>query len=174
MNKSLGALALVVAAALVGPIARAETPASTLVMAMNIADIISLDPAETFELVGGEVNANVYDRITVHEPGQEALSGGVAESWDVADDGHTIILHVRPGLTFHSGNAVTAADVAFSLVRVIKLNKTPSFIFTQFGWTPDNVEQMVTATDDVTVQLKIPEKLAPTLVLNCLSAVSAR
>jgi peptide/nickel transport system substrate-binding protein len=53
---------------------------------------------------------------------------------------------------------------------VIKLNKTPSFIFTQFGWTPDNVEQMVTATDDVTVQLKIPEKLAPTLVLNCLSA----
>ena len=152
------------------PLVQAETPPSTLVIAMNIDDIISLDPAETFELVGGEVNANIYDRITVHEPGQEALSGGVAESWDVADDGHTIILHIRPGLTFHSGNPVTAEDVVFSLARVIKLNKTPSFIFTQFGWTPDNVDEMVTATDDMTVQLTIPEQLAPTLVLNCLSA----
>ena len=53
--------------------------------------------AETFELTGGEVNANVYDRITVYEPGAVALSGGVAESWDVADDGHTIILHLRRG-----------------------------------------------------------------------------
>jgi peptide/nickel transport system substrate-binding protein len=60
--------------------------------------------------------------------------------------------------------------VVFSLARVIKLNKTPAFIFSQFGWTPDNVDQMVTATDDMTVQLTIPEQLAPTLVLNCLSA----
>jgi peptide/nickel transport system substrate-binding protein len=170
MNKWLGALALVAAAGVATPIAHAETPASTLVIAMNIDDIISLDPAETFELVGGEVNANVYDRITVHEPGQEKLSGGVAESWDIADDGHTIILHLRPGLTFHSGNAITADDVVFSLARVIKLNKTPTFILSQLGWTADNVDQMVTAQDRMTVQLKIPEKLAPTLVLNCLSA----
>ncbi len=170
MKKWLGTLAVVAAAALAPPVAQAETPASTLVIAMNIDDIISLDPAETFELVGGEVNANVYDRITVHEPGQEELSGGVAESWDVADDGHTIILHLRPGLTFHSGNAITADDVVFSLARVIKLNKTPTFILSQLGWTPDNVDQMVTAQDPMTVELKIPENLAPTLVLNCLSA----
>src|ERR671919_618224 len=162
--------ALALAAAAMMPVAQAETPASTLVMAMNIDDIISLDPAETFELTGGEVNANVYDRITVYEPGGVELSGGVAKSWDIADDGHTIILHVRPGQTFHSGNPVTAADVAFSLARVIKLNKTPAFIFTQFGWTPENIDQMVTATDDLTVELQIPENLAPTLVLNCLAA----
>jgi peptide/nickel transport system substrate-binding protein len=170
MNRLLGALACVIAALGAIPAAHAETPASTLVMAMNIDDIISLDPAETFELVGGEVNANIYDRITVYEPGEVALSGGVAESWEIGDDGHTIILHVRPGQTFHSGNAVTAADVVFSLTRVIKLNKTPGFIFSQFGWTPDNVDQMVSATDDMTVTLQIPENLAPTLVLNCLAA----
>jgi peptide/nickel transport system substrate-binding protein len=163
----LGALALTVG---LMPAAQAETPADALVMAMNIDDIISLDPAETFELVGGEVNANIYDRVTVYEPGETTLSGGVAESWDIGDDGHTIILHVRPGQTFHSGNPITAADVVFSLTRVIKLNKTPTFIFSQFGWTEDNVDQMVTALDDMTVQLSIPEDLAPTLVLNCLAA----
>src|SRR5919109_3727323 len=78
MKAVVGALAL--AAAMMSPAAQAETPASTLVMAMNIDDIISLDPAETFELQGGEVNANVYDRVTVYEPGEVALSGGVAES----------------------------------------------------------------------------------------------
>jgi peptide/nickel transport system substrate-binding protein len=171
MNRLLGALTCVAAAIGAMPPAYADTPASTLVMAINIDDIISLDPAETFELTGGEVIANIYDRITVYEPGEVVqLTGGVAESWDIADDGHTIILHVRPGQTFHSGNPVTAADVVFSLTRVIKLNKTPSFIFSQFGWTPENVDQMVTATDDMTVSLNIPEKLAPTLVLNCLAA----
>jgi peptide/nickel transport system substrate-binding protein len=118
MKAFVGALTVAAAVAIV-PAAHAETPASTLVMAMNIDDIISLDPAETFELTGGEVNANVYDRITVYEPGEVALSGGVAESWDIADDGHTIILHLRPGQAFHSGNPVTAADVVFSLSRVI-------------------------------------------------------
>jgi peptide/nickel transport system substrate-binding protein len=169
MRAFAGALALGAAVAL-SPAVKAETPASTLVMAMNIDDIISLDPAETFELVGGEVIANVYDRITAYEPGPMTLTGGVAESWDIADDGHTIILHIRPGQTFHSGNPLTAADVAFSLQRVIKLDKTPAFILTQFGWTPDNVDQLVTATDDMTVTLNIPENLAPTLVLNCLGA----
>jgi peptide/nickel transport system substrate-binding protein len=171
MNRLLGALTCMAAALGALPAAHAETPDSTLVMAMNIDDIISLDPAETFELVGGEVIANIYDRITVYEPGEVVeLTGGVAESWDVADDGHTIILHLRPDQTFHSGNPVTAADVVFSLTRVIKLNKTPAFIFSQFGWTPENVDQMVSATDDMTVELKIPENLAPTLVLNCLAA----
>src|SRR5690606_30257068 len=170
MNRFLGALTCVAAVLGVHAPADAETPQDTLVMAMNIDDIISLDPAEVFELVGGEVIANIYDRVTVYEPGETELSGGVAESWDISDDGHTIILHLRPGQTFHSGNPVTADDVVFSLTRVIKLNKTPTFIFSQFGWTPDNVDQMVTATDDLTVELTIPEKLAPTLVLNCLAA----
>jgi peptide/nickel transport system substrate-binding protein len=120
MKKWLGSLTIVVAAVAGSPIGHTETPASTLVIAMNIDDIISLDPAETFEIVSGEVNANVYDRITVHEPGEETLSGGVAKSWDVANNGHTVTLHVRPGLTFHSGNAVTADDVVWSLAWVIK------------------------------------------------------
>jgi peptide/nickel transport system substrate-binding protein len=140
-------------------------------MAMNIDDIISLDPAEVFELVGGEMSANIYDRITMHEPENlTELVGGVAESWEVSEDGHSITLKIRPDQTFHSGNPVTAQDVVFSLTRVVKLEKTPVFLFNQFGWKPDNVDQLVTAPDAMTVQLTIPEELAPTLVLNVLSA----
>ncbi len=50
-------------------------------------------------------------------------------------------------MTFHSGNPVRAEDAAFSLRRVVKLNKTPSFILTQFGFTPENVDEKITVDD---------------------------
>jgi peptide/nickel transport system substrate-binding protein len=71
---------------------------------------------------------------------------------------------------FESGKPVTAHDCAFSLQRVVKLNKTPGFIITQFGFTPDNVEGLVRATDDHTLELKLPHAQATSFVLYCLTA----
>jgi peptide/nickel transport system substrate-binding protein len=166
----MGALAAI-ALGLAALPAAADTPADTLVIAKNIDDIITLDPAEVFELSGGEMINQLYDRIMVYEAEDTAtLTGGVTESHTVSDDGRTITLKIRPNLSFHSGNPLTAEDVAFSLQRVIKLNLTPAFIFTQFGWSADNVEEMVKAQDPQTVQLTIGEDFAPSFVLNCLSA----
>jgi peptide/nickel transport system substrate-binding protein len=59
----------------------------------------------------------------------------------------------------------------FSLQRVVKLNKTPGFIITQFGFSPDNVEKSIHALDDYTLELKLPnEAEATSFVLYCLSA----
>src|SRR3989337_2112095 len=126
------ALALGVAAA---P-ATAATPADTLVVAKNLDDISPPDPAGVFEFSGGEVIGNVYDRIMTYEAEDtETLVPGVAESYSVSDDGRTLTLKIRPGQKFKSGNPVTAEDVAFSLQRVIKLDKTPAFILSQLGCT---------------------------------------
>ncbi len=130
--------------------------------AKNIDDIISLDPAQVFEFTGGELIANIYDRITMYEPENLAeLVGGVAETWAFSEDGKTITLKLRPGLKFHSGNPVTAEDVAWSLQRVIKLDQSPSFILSQFGWSADNVDDLVNALDDSTVQVTITEDFSP-------------
>jgi peptide/nickel transport system substrate-binding protein len=157
-------------AALATPVS-ADTPKDTLVIAKFIDDIISLDPAEVFELSGGEMIANLYDRIMMYEPDDTTrLVGGVAESWSVSGDGRTLTLKIRQGLRFHSGNPVTAKDAAYSLQRVIRLDKTPAFIVGQLGWTKDNVGDLVRAVDDATLQLTITKDFAPTFVLNCLSA----
>ena len=173
MNR-LGALlfgAVALALGIAAAPALAETPKDTLVVAKNIDDIITLDPAEVFEFSGGEVIGNVYDRIMTYEAEDtETLVPGVAESYSVSDDGRTITLKIRPGQKFHSGNPVTAEDVAFSLQRVIKLDKTPAFILSQLGWTADNVDGLVKAVDELTAELTITEDFAPTFVLNCLSA----
>jgi peptide/nickel transport system substrate-binding protein len=154
------------------PDAMAETPGNTLVLAKQIDDLISFDPAEAYELSGIEILANTYDRIMRFEPTDiNKLVGGVAESVTVGDDGKTFTFKIRPGQKFASGNPVTAQDAAFSLQRVIKLEKTPVFLLTQLGWTKDNVDKLVTAVDDSTLKVTIAEDFAPSLVYALLSSV---
>lgn len=163
--------AALLAAPMSVPPAVAATPADTLVMARNLDDILSLDPAEVYEFSSGEILNNVYDRLFTFDPNDfTKVVGGVAESWSVSADGRVFTLKIREGMTFHSGNPVTAADAAYSLQRVVALGKLPAFILTQFGWTPANVAAMVTAPDERTLVLKISTPYAPSFVLNCLAA----
>jgi len=158
-------------AVIVPGVALAATPANTLVIAKNIDDIITLDPGEAYEESGGEIITNVYDRLIRFEATDvKSLVGGVAESWSVSPDGRTFTFKIRPGLKFQSGNPVTAEDGAFSLQRVILLDKTPGFLLTQFGWTKDNVAQNIKATDTSTLVLTLPTDFAPSLVLNVISS----
>jgi peptide/nickel transport system substrate-binding protein len=165
--------ALVAGAVLaLSPQAMAATPADTLVIAKQIDDIISLDPAEAYELSGIEVLTNTYDRIMRFEPTDvNKLVGGVAESVTVGDDGKTFTFKIRAGQKFASGDPVTAGDAAFSLQRVIKLEKTPVFLLSQLGWTKDNIDKMVTAPDDATLKVTIGVDFAPTLVYALLGSV---
>ena len=163
---------MAVALAALTPMAQAATPGDTLVIAKQIDDIISLDPAEAYELSGIEVLANTYDRIMRFEPTDvNKLVPGVAESVEVTDAGRTFTFKIRAGQTFASGNPVTAGDAAWSLQRVIKLEKTPVFLLTQLGWTKDNIDAMVTAPDDSTLVVKIGVDFAPSLVYALLGSV---
>ncbi|WP_245424097.1 ABC transporter substrate-binding protein [Methylovirgula sp. 4M-Z18] len=153
-------------------VAHAETPADTLVIAKNIDDIISLDPAEAYELSGVEVDANLYDRIMRFDPTDiTKLVPGAAESYTVSDDGKTITFKMRKGLKFASGNPLTAHDAAYSLQRVVKLDKNPAFLIEQLGWTKDNVDQLVTAPDDETLKVTSAVDYSPSLVLALLSSI---
>ena len=149
----------------------AATPKDGLVLADQIDDMISLDPAEAFEFSGAEANAQIYDRLVTYPIDDVSkLQGHVAESWTVSDDGKQVTFKIRPGIKFHSGNPLTAEDVAFSLQRVVKLNLSPGFILTQFGFTPDNMADTIKATDDHTLVLTLDQPYAPTFLLYCLTA----
>lgn len=174
LAKSFAVAALAASVALPASIGQtfAATPADTLVIATTIDDIVSLDPAEIFEFSGGDLAQNVYDTLVAFEPSN--LSGGyvpgLAESWTISADGKTYTFTMRSGVKFHSGNPVTANDAAFSLQRAVILNKTPSFILTQFGFTADNVKEKIKAVDDMTLVIETDKKYASSFVLNCLTA----
>lgn len=154
--------------------AEAATPPDTAVFAKQIDDIISLDPAECYELSGIEIATNLYDRVLRYEAENlSKLAGGVAESWTVSDDGKSFVFRLRRNLTFQSGAPVTAEDAAFSLQRVVLLDKTPAFLLTQLGWTRDNVAELVTAPDAATLSVRVTADFAPSLVLNLMTSIVA-
>lgn len=162
------AIALIMAAA--AP-AYAATPADTLVQAWAIDDIISMDPGEAFEISTAEITANTYSllvRLDLSDTSK--VKGDLAESWTVSDDGLTFTFKLKPGMTFASGNPITAEDVAWSIERVIKMDKSPAFILTQFGLSGDNVTEKAKAVDATTFTLTVDKPYAPSFVLNCLTA----
>ena len=167
--KLFGAAALLLSVAASPLLAR--TPAGVLVVAKNIDDIVSLDPAQAYEFTSGEVVSNIYERLIEYNPAKiDEIKPGLATSWKVSDDGKTIAFTLREGAKFASGNPVRPEDVVFSFRRVILLNKAPSFILKQFGWTPENIDQMVRKTGDREVSLTIAGNFAPSFVLNALGA----
>jgi peptide/nickel transport system substrate-binding protein len=53
--------------------------------------------------------------------------GGVADSWEISTDGCTWTFHIHQGIKFTNGDALTAADVKFSVDRFgdMSLSKNP-------------------------------------------------
>ncbi|MEM9011321.1 MAG: ABC transporter substrate-binding protein [Pseudomonadota bacterium] len=76
-----------------------------------------LDPTSAAAAAIDEVvYANIYEGLTrFAEDG--AIVPGLAESWEISDDGLIYTFTLRQGVTFHDGSSFEAADVVFSLDR---------------------------------------------------------
>lgn len=171
MKNIMATVVMGFAASMVALPVMAETPANMLVIANRIDDITTLDPAESFEFAGSDVSRNIYGRLVNFDPLDLAAGYGpdLAASWAVSEDGKTITFTMRDGVMFHSGNPVRAEDAAWSLQRAVILNKTPSFILTQFGFTAENAMEVITV-DGNTVSITTDKRYATSFVLNCLTA----
>jgi peptide/nickel transport system substrate-binding protein len=152
----------------------AETPADTFIQAWTLDDMISLDPAEVFEFSASEIIGNSYEPIIGYDLDDVSkIHGVVADTWTMSPDGKTMSFTVKQGKKFASGNDLMADDVVFSLVRAVKLDKSPAFILGQFGLTADNVDAMVKQTGDYSFDFTMDQAYAPTFLLYCLTATVA-
>jgi len=132
----------------------AETPQNALVIAQNIDDIVTIDPASAYEFTSGEYVTNTYDQLVQYDATDTTvLAPGLAESWEIDAEAKTITFTLRDGVTFHSGNPLRGEDVVGSWRRVLGLNMSPAFILGNLGWTVDNLDEMVT----VVQRLVMPE-----------------
>lgn len=156
-------------------LAAASTPGNTLVIAKQIDDVTSgFDPAEVFDITNAEVNGNVYRTLVTADPHDATKSiPDLAEGWKISPDGKVYTFSLKPGLQFESGNPVTAADVVFSLQRLVKLNKAPAYYLTQFGWTSKNVDAMAVAISPSVVMLTFPVVQAPGMIFGSLADTCA-
>ncbi len=151
------------------PQASAGGAASTLVYYADVSDLISLDPAVAYEFSGLLLVHNVYETLVKFEGADLAtIKPSLAQSWDIKDAGSQwdITFKLKSGVKFASGNALTADDVVYSLQRVIKLNKSPAFLFTDIAQLKS---ENIKASDASTVVVSMPKTASPQGFLSILT-----
>ncbi len=60
--------------------------------------------------------SNVFEGLTRFGP-DGSVNPGLAESWDISEDGLTYTFYLRSGVAFHDGTTMDADDVVFTLDR---------------------------------------------------------
>ncbi|MGY4749513.1 ABC transporter substrate-binding protein [Pannonibacter sp. Q-1] len=165
-----GLLSLTALTTLTALPAQSATPGTALVVAQNIDDIVTIDPATAYEFSSGEYVVNVYNQLVHYDATDTtALAPGLASEWAIDADNKTIVFTLRDGVKFHSGNPLRGEDVLGSWKRVLVLNKAPAFILANLGWTPENIEEMVTV-DGSKITVRYAGDFSPLFVLNVLAA----
>jgi len=145
----------------------AETPKDVLIIGMSHQPIIDFAPARVYEFEGSFVLEQTYDQLVNFAGGEDAFTKvepGLAESWEVSDDGLTWIFHLRQNAKFHSGNPVTADAVVFSLRRALERHQPPIWILEQF--VPE--KDMIQKVDDYTVAITTNQPLGEMLMASVI------
>jgi ABC-type transport system substrate-binding protein len=117
----LASLALPAAAQEAMPDPYAPDPAATPGGAITITykdDVATLDPAIGYDWQNWSMIKSLFDGLMDYVPGTTELRPGLAQSYEISDDGLTYTFKLRPGVTFHNGREMTAEDVKYSLDRV--------------------------------------------------------
>jgi peptide/nickel transport system substrate-binding protein len=80
-------------------------------------DITTLDPQQSTSASNLAVTFNLFDNLVTVGP-DLTLQPGLATTWTLLDD-RTWEFKLRPGVTFHNGDPLTARDVAFTINRTL-------------------------------------------------------
>jgi peptide/nickel transport system substrate-binding protein len=93
-----------------------EAPSNVLTIGRR-DDSTTLDPIKSVQNVDIWVVSNIFDGLLRVDRTGTKLEPGLAESWMVSDDGLTYRFAIRAA-RFSDGSPITAADAAFSLLRI--------------------------------------------------------
>lgn len=97
-----------------------DTPpyGGTFTKSLNYGDPGSLDPIVKNEVAAIMVMMNMYDRLVKVNPVTGQVEPGLAESWNISEDGLTYTFYLRDNASFHNGRPITADDIKYTLERL--------------------------------------------------------
>ena len=120
----------------------------------------TIDPADAYENLSGELLQNLGDTLYTYESGTTKLIPHLATAMPkVSQDGLTYTIPLRQGVIFHDDTPFNAAAMEFSLQRFIKNGGSPAMLLS------DAVESVkATGEYELTFQLKKPFAAFPSLL----------
>ena len=166
-----------------------EQPAAggTLVFG-TAADPVVLDGSLVSDGESLRVIDQIYESLVSLKPGTTELEPGLAESWEISEDGLTYTFALRNGVTFHDGEPFNAEAVCFNFDRWYNFkgsfqNPSASYywqtVFGGFATTEpdsgapeDSYFKSCEATDESTVTLTLTKPSSSILGALSLSSFS--
>ena len=121
------------------------------VLRLDEVPVGELDPAKASDYADSILMFNIYDTLVMPAQGSPEVVPGLAESWTA--EGTDYIFTLKDGITFQSGNPLTADDVVFSFDRMKALGQGLSYLF----GAVDSAE----AIDAKTVKFTLSASYAP-------------
>src|SRR3989442_8893734 len=130
-------------------------PREPIVLRIDEVAVAEIDPAKSTDFLPSSLFQNLYDTVVAAAPGGR-LAPSVAESWTISPDALTYVFKIRQGIKFHDGTPLTAADVEFSLQRMMALRQGFSYLYD--GWV-----SAVKASGPSTVAITLAKPYGPFL-----------
>jgi ABC-type transport system substrate-binding protein len=129
-------------------------------------DVDELDPRTTDTQEGYIAAANVYDCLVLYDLGATTIRPGLAESWEISDDGLVYTFNLRQGVSFHDGEPFNADAVVTWYNSVDEESPESQYDAVRMVYIADfitNWIDSVEAVDEFTVRMTLPEPYAPLL-----------
>lgn len=139
--------------------ANAAQAAGTKVLRVGYgAEVQTLDPIKT--VFGADIVAQgmLYERLLKANADRSEVGPGLAEKWEISEDGLTYTFTLRDGLKFSDGSPLTAEDVAFSWNRM-RFQKDTVYA------APFQPLAKIEMVDPKTVRMTLDRKFTPFLTL---------
>ena len=141
------------ASQLAGPQAFAQSHKGTLVLAIDFADTVTLDPAHESNYMAPLIVAACYECLITMTPDDYVnVKPQLATAFQRTTDGTGWRFTLREGVKFPSGNVMTADDATYSLNRELYMGDQP----TQYLSNVARIDKVDDRTIDVI--LKHPEE----------------
>ncbi len=126
----------------------------------------TIDPALNNAVDGSTIIYNTFEGL-VRIGFDDRPEPGMAEKWDISDDGMTWTFHLRDGLKWSDGKPLTAEDVRYGFLRVVDPEVASPYAYLAFSIL--NAENFyngkckredvgIKALDDKTLEVKLGEK----------------
>lgn len=120
----------------------------TIVVALDTLGAQTMDPILETRAPHAHYQAPIFDALVGFDFEKGGIGPGVAERWELAEDGLSWTFFLRKGLRWHNGDPLTAHDVKFSLERTM----SPESVASRAAALRRNVER-IEVIDDLTVRV---------------------
>src|SRR5688572_22770315 len=85
----------------------------------NESEVMSVDPAVITGHPEGRIAWALYEGLTRPRADNMMAEPGVAERWEISDDGRTYTFHLRETARWSNGDPVTTSDFLYSMRRLL-------------------------------------------------------